>query len=113
IISYWRGISLPFPEPGIRLIRQDDISVINRRLSQMRLDLIDAVRQLSTVFADLKDSARQQLGRLFSDSDYPTTLQGLFDVVWDFPSVEPPAYLQQLSPALYEQECQRITGRFN
>src|SRR5436190_9217945 len=22
--AYWRGISLPFPEPGLRLIRQDD-----------------------------------------------------------------------------------------
>ena len=41
------------------------------------------------------------------------SLRGLFEVTWDFPSVEPPAYLQQLSPVLYEQECQRITRRFN
>jgi hypothetical protein len=41
------------------------------------------------------------------------SLRGLFDVVWDFPSVEPPAYLQQLNPQLYDQECQRITSRFN
>ena len=32
---------------------------------------------------------------------------------WDFPSVEPPEYLRQLSPQLYEQECQRIAARFD
>jgi hypothetical protein len=38
---------------------------------------------------------------------------GLFDMAWDFPSVEPPNYLQRLSPELYQQECQRIEARFN
>ena len=33
-------------------------------------------------------------------------------VAWDFPSVEPPPYLQQLSPELYQQECQRAQTRF-
>ena len=31
----------------------------------------------------------------------------------DFPSVEPPPYLQQLSPQLYQQECQRMQSRFD
>ena len=31
---------------------------------------------------------------------------------WEFPSIEPPSYLQQLSPRLYEQESQRMTARF-
>lgn len=25
ILGYWRSLTLPFPEPGVRLIRQDDI----------------------------------------------------------------------------------------
>ena len=113
ITSYWRGISLPFPEPGIRLIRQDDVSRVDDRLNQMRSELTDAVHDLDREFADLKLAARQRLGQLFSDRDYPDSLRGLFDVMWDYPSIEPPAYLQQLNPALYEQECQRITSRFN
>ena len=28
VVTYWRGVSLPFPEPGIRLIRQQDISAV-------------------------------------------------------------------------------------
>jgi len=38
---------------------------------------------------------------------------GLFAVEWDFPSVEPPSYLRQLSPDLYRQECQRVAARFD
>ncbi|MEX2215182.1 MAG: hypothetical protein WD768_13695 [Phycisphaeraceae bacterium] len=113
ITSYWRGISLPFPEPGIRLIRQDDVSKVDDRLNQMKSELNDAVSELDREFADLKLAARQRLGSLFCDRDYPDSLRGLFDIMWDYPSVEPPAYLQQLNPQLYEQECQRITSRFN
>jgi hypothetical protein len=39
-------------------------------------------------------------------------LQGLFAIDWDWPSVEPPNYLMQLNPALYEQERQRVAARF-
>ena len=38
---------------------------------------------------------------------------GLFQLEYDFPSVEPPDYLRQLSPALYEQEKARVAGRFD
>ena len=39
IVSYWRGISLPYPEPGIRLIRQDDIGPVNLQLTTLKADL--------------------------------------------------------------------------
>ncbi len=32
---------------------------------------------------------------------------------FDFPSVEPPDYLQQLNPQLYEEECRRVQSRFD
>jgi hypothetical protein len=37
---------------------------------------------------------------------------GLFEVSYDFPSVEPPDYLRQLSPQLYAQEASRVAARF-
>ena len=43
----------------------------------------------------------------------PYRSQGLFQVAWDFPSVEPPDYLRQLHPEIYEQECQRMRQRFD
>jgi hypothetical protein len=60
----------------------------------------------------LKSSASRRLGDLFNPNDYPSSLQGLFDVEWDFPNVEPPDYLGQLSPEIYEQERARVAARF-
>jgi hypothetical protein len=113
IIQYWKGISLPYPEAGIRLIRQDDIESLTVQLTSLKLDLSEAVEDLETHYSDLKRSARVRLGSLFNSADYPVTLSGLFDVAWDFPSVEPPDYLRQLSPQLYEQEAQRVAARFD
>jgi hypothetical protein len=113
IVSYWRGISLPYPEPGIRLIRQDDVGPVNMHLTTLKADLQEAVDHLDRHFASLKSAARERLGSLYNPADYPESLKGLFDVTWDFPSVEPPGYLQRLSPELYEQECRRVTAQFD
>jgi hypothetical protein len=113
IVSYWKGISLPYPEPGIRLIRQDDVGPVNMQLTTLKADLQEAVFGLEEQYAALKQAARQRLGSLYNANDYPASLEGLFDVAWDFPSVEPPAYLQRLSPELYERECQRVAAQFD
>ena len=112
-VSYWKGISLPFPEPGVRLIRQDDIESISRQMEHFQAELVEAVGHLDEQFSKLKSAARERLGDLYDATDYPMSLTGLFDVTWDYPSVEPPPYLQQLSPELYRRECQRIASRFD
>src|SRR5262249_51693269 len=112
VLSYWKGCTLPYPEPGVRLIKQDQVESFNARMVRFRNDLDAAVTQLDRHYAELKAAARRRLGQLYDPADYPAGLQGLFGVDWDFPSVEPPDYLLQLSPALYEQERARVAGRF-
>ena len=112
-VQVWRGMSLPFPEPGLRLIRQDDIESFNDRMTDLKNELNEAVDQLNDHYAELVDAARQRLGSLFNAGDYPDSLIGLFDIAWDFPSVEPPDYLRRLNPQLYEQEAQRVAARFD
>jgi len=111
-VSYWKGVSLPFPEPGLRLIRHDQLSEIHQHMETFRDNLDDAVDQLDRHFESLKSAARQRLGSLYSEADYPDSLRGLFAMTWDFPSVEPPSYLRQLSPEVYREECARIRERF-
>jgi hypothetical protein len=53
------------------------------------------------------------LGSLYDPTDYPDSLRGLFSMDWEFPAVEPPDYLMQLNPKLYEEECQRVAMRFD
>jgi hypothetical protein len=113
VLSFWKSMSLPYPEPGIRLIRQDKIDDFAAKMREFQEELAEAVENLDRHYSDLKVTARQQLGSLFSADDYPESLRGLFSVDFDFPSVEPPDYLQQLNPQLYEQECQRMQERFS
>ncbi|QDT78641.1 hypothetical protein Mal35_20900 [Gimesia maris] len=112
-VAYWKGVSLPYPEPGIRLIRQSDIQDFDQRMADFRDELDAAVADLDRHFDELRSAARERLGDLFNSTDYPPSLLGMFAIEHDFPSVEPPPYLQQLSPALYEQECQRMQLRFD
>ena len=113
ISTTWKGMSLPFPEPGIRLIRRDQIDEFISLLESYRGELADAVANLDVYFEELKSTASERLGRLFNQADYPASLVGLFEVTWDFPSVEPPDYLRELNPALYEAEQARVASRFD
>ena len=113
IVSHWKGSTLPYPDPGIRLIRQEDLEAFNARMVELREELDEAVWRLDEHYGELQSAARDRLGRLYNASDYPESLRGLFHVAWDFPSVEPPDYLRQLSPEVYRQECQRVAARFD
>lgn len=111
--TYFHGISLPFPEAGVRLVREDDVARVNTRLDAYRQDLSEAVHQLEMQYETLRDAARERLGSLFDEKDYPLHLAGLFQMTWDHPNIEPPNYLRQLDPELYEQECLRVQARFD
>ena len=112
IQGYWRTATLPYPDPGVRLIKRPEITTFNDRLSGLRSELQEAVETLDAHYSELQTAARQRLGRLFNLSDYPASLDGLFDVTWEFPSLEPAESLLQLSPELYRQECDRVRARF-
>jgi hypothetical protein len=111
--SYWKGLSLPFPEPGVRLIPHEKVESYASTMGDYHTELEDAVRNLDGHYSDLKQAAAARLGSLYNPADYPETLVGLFNVSWDFPSLEPPAYLVQLSPALYMAEQERVRARFD
>ena len=112
IQSLWRDLSLPYPEPGIRLIKQADIESFDRRMREHQTHLADAVEQLDRHFEAMKAVARDRLGSLYNEADYPTSLRDLFQVSWDFPSIQPPEYLLRLNPQLYQQEQARMQAKF-
>jgi hypothetical protein len=112
VLAYWRALTLPYTEPGIRLIRQADIEPFVHTLEGFRDELREAKCNLNAAYQELRDDARQRLGRLFNPDDYPAEVVNLFGVDWDFPSVEPPSYLLRLNPELFRQEQERVAGRF-
>ena len=111
-VSMWKSISLPWPEPGIRLIHREQIEDFDNRATSIASRLDEAVVDLDGHYDELRHAARDRLGSLFNASDYPVSLAGAFSMSWDFPSVDPPGYLRQVNPELYEQECDRVRSRF-
>src|SRR6516225_8947325 len=112
ITDHWHELRLPFREPGVRLIKHDQIEAFDQSMADFKAELDDAVRTLDQHFDELKQAASQRLGTLFNPVDYPATLVGLFGVSWDYPNIEPPDYLIGLSPDLYRQEQERVKARF-
>jgi hypothetical protein len=112
MIALWKGMTLPYPEPGLRLLPRRRLEEFSSLFSDLRQELQEAVTQLDRHYGELRQAARERLGRLYDPRDYPETLVGLFDVSWEFPSIEPPDYLRQLSPELYQEECRRVSARF-
>lgn len=112
-VRFLKHASLPFPESGIRLIRRPDLQRITESLEGFQLELNSAVSELDAEFDAMKAAARDRFGDLYSPSDYPASLSPQFTMAWDFPSVEPPSYLRQLSPELYQQETARVRARFD
>ena len=110
--AYFKGVSLPYPEPGIRLIQRHRLDDINAKMRDFSEELASAVAVLGSRFEQLKREASLRLGDLYCEADYPCSLDGLFDIKWDFPSVEPPSYLKRLNPELYQAECDRVKARF-
>lgn len=66
----WHGMTLPYPEPGIRLIRQADVQVLVHLLEGFRDELAGAEEGLARVWDELCADARTRLGRR---STRPTT----------------------------------------
>ena len=74
--------------------------------------LQEAARELASQYDTIKSEAQRRLGTLFNASDYPTTLDGLFDLEVSYPTIEPPGYLMALQPEVFQQEQARVRERF-
>lgn len=110
--SYWRSMTLPYPQEGVRLIKQSDAVAFEDKMREYKEQLSAAAANLQLEYEALKVQSREQLGDLFNPLDYPPTLEGVFEIKWEYPPVEPPNYLMTFNPELYAQEQSRIQQRF-
>lgn len=110
--SYWRSMTLPYPQEGVRLIKQADVAAFEDKMREFKEQLAAAASNLQLEYESIKEAARTKLGDLFNSADYPPTLEGVFGIKWEYPPVEPPNYLMTFNPELYAQEQARIQQRF-
>lgn len=115
-IKYWESMTVPYSEAakGLRLIRRDRIDEFDKGMNRLLDELSEATATAEEVYqSEILPEARERLQELFDASDYPPTLVGCWGFDWEYPNVEPPRYLQQLNPELYEQEQRRVAARFD
>lgn len=111
---YWKSMTVFFPVKGVRLIRRDLMESFDTCMKQFAEELKTATDGLREEYKAMKQQARKDLGQLYNPSDYPDveTLLEEFAISWSYPSVDPPNFLKQLNPKLYEQEQARVAARF-
>src|SRR5581483_4823245 len=68
--AYWRGLTLPYVDPGVRLIRQADVEPFAAAMADFRADLAAAESAVDAAYDGLKADARARLGRLYDPGDY-------------------------------------------
>lgn len=110
--AYWRSVTVPFPEYGRRLIRKSRLEAFKEQMDKFQDDLKDAKSQLGAYYEELKASAKEYLGTLWNEDDYPQDITCRFAFDWELCNGDPPEYLKVLNPELYEIQKQRIAAKF-
>ena len=113
VTEYWESHTLPFPEKSLRLLRREQVEEFEQQIASYQSELDGAVALLQREYGELLSKAQQDLGSLFNVSDYPSTLEGLYSIIVEYPSVEPDPSLVTISASLYQRERQRIAARFD
>lgn len=108
----WQDMTVPYPEPGTRLIRRDRVDEFIATMKARQAELEEAKKALQAVYPKLREEAVTKLGELHNAADYPTDIAGLFSLEFDFPNVEPPAYLKQLNPEAYQSQLLKVQAQF-
>ena len=112
-VACWRGQTLPYVEPGIRLVRRNTVPTLETQLREAQVELRETVSNLDRCWGELVDQARNRLGDLFDVTDYSLSIADEFEITWDYPATTPPDYLRSVAPEIYEAECTRVRERFN
>ena len=102
--SYLKKYVLPFPIQGLILVSKENISRIDQRLETVRREFWEKVNGFGEKYDEKIAQARQNLGDLFSEADYPIDVFSKFKFEWRFLTLEVPKKATVLSPEVYQRE---------
>lgn len=100
--------ALPFPLSGLYLVPKDSIVDIDAHLDMIQAEYWSKVDAFIDFYVEAREEARNVLGELFSETDYPMNIRDKFSFDWRFVTLATPEQSSILSPEIYEREKQKF-----
>lgn len=100
--------ALPFPMAGLHLCPKDSIEEIDNRLERLQSDFWSKVETFAAFYEDAREEAKNALGDLFSETDYPQDIKSKFRFTWSYVALDVPSRSMFLSPELYQKEKEKF-----
>lgn len=100
--------ALPFPMAGLHLVPKDIIDEIDNRLEMLKSDFWSKVETFAAFYEDAREEAKNALGDLFSETDYPQSIKDKFRFTWSYVALDVPSKSMFLSPDIYQKEKQKF-----
>lgn len=102
--------SLPFPIRGIHFVPKRLISRLDAELKADKADLLEVLEEtINGRWEEIIEEAREHLGELFDETQYPVDIKSRFDIEWKFFHLDvPDKRLGILSPEQYEEEVKKL-----
>ena len=111
--TFVNGHTMDYPEKGIRLIKLAKVEWLRDKIAERQNDLNTHLAVLDANWSAVKLEAKERLGELYNEGDYPVTPSQAFGLELSFPAIKPDDRLLQLHPELYAAEQARIAARFD
>ncbi len=100
---------------GVYLIPQRYLQDVELRLAQAQRDMKEQAALLVAEYDQLKDAAKESLGQLYDENDYPAAavLEESCDVQWNYLSFDVPDTLKALNMDIFKREREKAERRWD
>ncbi|MGA2226911.1 MAG: DUF3150 domain-containing protein [Syntrophobacteraceae bacterium] len=106
--THLQKAALPFPIHGLTLVPKETLTRIDETLCQMKSEFEAEVEKFIESYDYEREKARESLGHLFNEADYPINVREKFRFEWRFITLDIPGKSGILSPELYEREKEKF-----
>lgn len=100
--------ALPFPITALYLVPKEMLTRIDSILEHYKNEFWTRMGEFQLQYEVAKEEARDVLGPLFSEADYPEEISPKFNFEWRFLTLDVPGKTGILPPEVYEREKQKF-----
>jgi hypothetical protein len=112
VTAYWKRVTIDWPdEAGVRLLPKALVEEFEAQMRVYRDVLARSAGEVQAQRDAIMTKAKEQRGRAFCGTDYPTNLAALFGLEWGYSSLKVSEELKEISAAAWSGEKTRQMAR--